>query len=185
MSIGRRETWYQNTHFDVCHCKLVGGSFGCFLWTSLLVLWVDIENNFTINFYINCLQNYYNLPNYISYIYGSCLAHHLMSWPDISNDSFKHKQRSSLVLSRERSLWIFFFMTYAWLRDLMYKKGLDLLFCMYMFYFSFWFSLMASCLHIWLSQAIYLANYWSYLASPIAVDVIRPHYGPYLIPCKH
>ena len=140
LEIGWHKTLFFNIHFDICHCKCVGGSCDCLLWTYLLLPIVEI--NFTINFYINYVLNYYKI-NRTSYClcYSSCFAHPLMSWPEISENSFNHK---------ERSLRIFFFMLCAWyiLRPCAQER--PWFFCRVCTYICFdYICLMASCLRNW------------------------------------
>ena len=110
-------------------CRGEGGGYGCFLWTILLKLRVDLLFNFTIPFYINFTLHYCTLLSNLL----SCLAHHRMCWPDTSDDS---------CIYEEIFLWIFFTMIYAcmaYVKDVLSKKGL-VIFVVYVrayFYFGF------------------------------------------------
>ena len=117
----------------------------------VLKLWVDIDINFTIKFYVNYILHSLNhnklriicLVFLLSSPY-SVLAIHIIwlfqAWRKIFFEFFRYD---------ERSLWIFFLMLYTWyiIKALCTRKAL--IFCYVSSILSYFFCLMTLCLRSW------------------------------------
>ena len=164
---------------ESCSCVFVRGYRNIFL-----------RINFHIHYILHCYYNNFKTTYYLLLVL--CLAYHLMCWPDTSDDRFKPVEKPSgsfpswsKIFSGSFQVWrkisldlLLHIACVAHIEAFVFNKGPCYYLFAYVLFHYFYLRLMTSYLRRWLSQAIYLAINWPYLADSAAMYVIQPHDGP-------
>ena len=111
LKIGGCKTYFLNTHLEVCCCGCVGGQLWLLVVNCCSYIVSRYGNSFLqiyFHIYYILYYHYYNLKTMYLLLQFFCLAHHLMCWPDNSDNCFKpvEKPPVSFQCCRIDLLWI-------------------------------------------------------------------------------